>query len=80
VPTERPSAKPGAHPAACPEWYRPEHTNQRLLLLDFAARNASLAVTAPATNNLAPPGDYPLFVVDVDGVPSMGSFVRVAVR
>jgi hypothetical protein len=54
--------------------------NQRLLVLDFAADERSLVVKAPATNNLAPPGDYLLFVVDVDGVPSMGSFVRVAVR
>ena len=31
---------------------------------------------APATANLAPPGDYMLFLVDSNGVPSVGSFVR----
>jgi hypothetical protein len=54
--------------------------NQRLLTLDFSAGDRSLVVAAPATNNLAPPGDYLLFVVDVDGVPSVGAFVRVGIR
>ena len=33
-------------------------------------------MTAPANANLAPPGDYLLFLVDTNGVPSLGSFIR----
>jgi hypothetical protein len=37
-----------------------------------------ICTTAPATGNIAPPGDYMLFVVDKDGLPSNGRFVRIA--
>ena len=36
-----------------------------------------LVVAAPPNRNVAPPGYYLLFVVDTDGVPSVGSFVLV---
>ena len=39
---------------------------------------ASLTVTAPADGNIAPPGYYMLFLVDSDGVPSIGRFVRIS--
>jgi len=39
--------------------------------------SASLTVTAPADGNIAPPGYYMLFLVDSDGVPSIGRFVRI---
>ena len=35
-----------------------------------------MTVQAPANSNLAPPGDYMLFLVDTNGVPSVASFVR----
>ena len=37
-----------------------------------------MTVQAPANANLAPPGDYMLFLVNTNGVPSVASFVRVA--
>ena len=33
---------------------------------------------APANANLAPPGDYMLFLLNSDGVPSVGKLVRIA--
>jgi hypothetical protein len=51
--------------------------NQRFLSLDFTSAPGELTVTAPASGNLAPPGDYLLFVVNDDGVPSLGRIVRL---
>ncbi len=39
--------------------------------------DAALAVTAPSTNQVAPPGFYMLFVVDAAGTPSVAKFVQV---
>ena len=50
--------------------------NQRYLPLNFTAGSGSLTVTAPANQNLAPPGYYLLFIVDTAGVPSVASFVQ----
>ena len=50
--------------------------NQRFLPLAFTQNTGSLSVTAPANSNLAPPGDYMLFLVDTNGVPSVASMVR----
>lgn len=51
---------------------------QRLNVLQFAsATTGVLNITAPANGNLAPPGTYMLFIVNADGVPSMGSMVQV---
>ena len=36
-----------------------------------------LQVTPPADPNLAPPGDYMLFLLNGDGVPSVAHFIRV---
>ena len=36
-----------------------------------------LNVGAPANGNIAPPGYYMLFIVDSDGIPSVGRFVRI---
>ena len=52
--------------------------NQRFQFLNFTAGAGKVTVEAPANSNLAPPGDYLLFLVDTNGVPSVGSFVRVA--
>jgi hypothetical protein len=51
--------------------------NQRFMSLDFTSTPGELTVTAPASGNLAPPGDYLLFVVNDDGVPSLGQTVRL---
>jgi len=51
--------------------------NQRFISLHFSAGSGELAVTAPANGNLAPPGDYLLFLVSDDGVPSVGRTVRL---
>jgi galactose oxidase-like protein/chitobiase/beta-hexosaminidase-like protein/Big-like domain-containing protein/Kelch motif protein len=50
--------------------------NQRFLPLTFTQNTGSLSVTAPANSNLAPPGDYMLFLVDTNGVPSVAKMVR----
>jgi hypothetical protein len=49
--------------------------SQRFLPLSFTVAGNTLTVAAPANANLAPPGVYLLFVIDSDGVPSVGSFV-----
>jgi len=50
---------------------------QRLVQLPFRALSNEMTVTAPANANLAPPGWYLLFVLDANGVPSVGRFVQV---
>jgi hypothetical protein len=52
--------------------------NQRYLPLTFRQTAGGLTATAPADANLAPPGDYMLFIVDSNGVPSVAPFVRFA--
>jgi hypothetical protein len=34
-------------------------------------------VTAPASHNLSPPGDYMLFLINSNGVPSVANIVRL---
>jgi hypothetical protein len=50
--------------------------NQRFQYLTFTQAAGKVTVNAPADSNLAPPGDYMLFLVDTNGVPSVASFVR----
>jgi fibronectin type 3 domain-containing protein len=50
--------------------------NQRFQYLNFTQGAGKLTVDAPANANLAPPGDYMLFLVDTTGVPSVAKFVR----
>lgn len=51
--------------------------NQRINRLSFSADTNALDVTAPATGNLCPPGDYMLFLLDDDGVPSIAKIIRI---
>ncbi len=51
--------------------------NQRYVPLSFAIAGAGLDVTAPVDANLAPPGDYMLFLVNGNGVPSIAPFIRL---
>jgi hypothetical protein len=52
--------------------------NQRLSVLSFAAGSGTLEIVAPATANVAPPGHYLLFLVNGNGVPSVGNVVQLA--
>jgi hypothetical protein len=49
---------------------------QRFIPLTFTAGSNSLTVTAPANSNLAPPGNYMLFIVNSGGVPSGAAIVH----
>ncbi len=51
--------------------------NGRAMTLSFATAAGGISVTAPANANLAPPGDYMLFILNRNGVPSAGRFVRI---
>jgi PKD repeat protein len=52
--------------------------NQRFQWLSFVRGPGRLTVTAPANGNLAPPGHYLLFILNGNGVPSVGRIVKVA--
>jgi hypothetical protein len=49
---------------------------QRFLPLSFSAATGTLTVTAPSDANLAPPGNYMLFLVNTNGVPSVAAVVH----
>ena len=51
--------------------------NQRLNVLSFTPGSGTLDIVAPATANVAPPGHYLLFLVNANGVPSVGGVVRL---
>jgi galactose oxidase len=51
--------------------------NQRFNQLNFTIGSGSLTVTSPASGSLAPPGDYMLFILNGNGVPSEARFVRL---
>ena len=54
------------------------NTGQRYVSLSFTqAGSQSLTVTAPANASLATPGNYMLFVVDTNGVPSVAAELRL---
>jgi galactose oxidase len=50
---------------------------QRANTLSFSQQADGVDVTAPASPNLAPPGDYLLFILNRNGVPSVGKFVKI---
>ena len=51
---------------------------QHFVPLTFTAGSSSLSVTAPGSAAIAPPGDYMMFVVKGNGVPSVASMVHVS--
>jgi hypothetical protein len=52
--------------------------SQLIFPLTFQATGpTTLSATAPPNGNLAPPGPYMLFLIDANGVPSVGSIMRV---
>lgn len=50
---------------------------QRLVGLSFTIGSGVLNAKAPTNGNLAPPGYYLLFILNSEGVPSLGRFVRL---
>jgi hypothetical protein len=50
---------------------------QRQVDLEFVPQAGRLSVRAPASPNLAPPGDYMLFILNSEGVPSIAPIVHV---
>ena len=53
--------------------------NQRFVELSLVRIAGGLELTAPANGNLAPPGNYMLFIVDSAGIPSIASFIRLGI-
>lgn len=53
------------------------NTDQRHLFLAFTRSGTTIAATVPANRNLAPPGRYLVFLLNGDGVPSVGRWVTV---
>ena len=53
------------------------NNDQSYLNLPFQVVGNELDVTAPANANLAPPGDYMVFIVDTNGVPSVAATVKI---
>ena len=51
--------------------------DQRFVPLSFTQTAGGLTVQAPANANLAPSGDYLLFIVNANGVPSVAPFIRL---
>jgi hypothetical protein len=51
--------------------------NGRAMTLSFATSVGGISVTAPSDSRLAPPGDYMLFILNRNGVPSAGKIIRI---
>lgn len=51
--------------------------NARFLELPFTPTPTGVRVTAPANANLAPPGYYLVYLLDANGVPSVGKFIAI---
>ena len=57
-----------------------QNWSQRINRLSIITRDTvagGLQVQAPSSPNLSPPGYYMLFLIDGNGVPSIGEFIRV---
>jgi galactose oxidase len=51
--------------------------NQRLNYLPSTQTGQSMSATAPSGANLAPPGHYLLFVLNANGIPSIGTIIQI---
>ncbi len=51
--------------------------NQRFNWLSFTRASGGINVHVPSNRNLAPPGHYLLFILNGNGVPSTGKFIRL---
>jgi N,N-dimethylformamidase beta subunit-like protein/uncharacterized protein DUF4082/galactose oxidase-like protein/Big-like domain-containing protein/Kelch motif protein len=54
------------------------HADQRFLPLTFHQVSGGLQIDAPVDANLAPPGNYMLFLVNANGVPSVAPFISLS--
>jgi hypothetical protein len=54
--------------------------SQRMIGLNFAVNGTTMGIAAPPNSTIAPAGPYLLFVVDTNGVPSIGQMVMVAAQ
>src|SRR5438445_655734 len=52
--------------------------NQRFVPLALQPAAGGLTIQPPGNANIAPPGDYMLFIVDTNGVPSVAPIVRLS--
>jgi hypothetical protein len=53
------------------------NSNQRFQELNFTQKKSELKLKTPASNGVAPPGFYMLFVIDANGVPSVAKIFRI---
>jgi hypothetical protein len=51
--------------------------DQRLVRLSITGRNGDLQVTAPSDPRLCPPGYYLMFLLNAQGIPSLGHMIRI---
>jgi Domain of unknown function (DUF1929)/IPT/TIG domain/Kelch motif len=54
------------------------NANQRFNQLSFSQASGGLTVTAPSGPTLAPPGQYMLFILNGNGVPSVASILEIS--
>lgn len=54
-----------------------QNQDQRLVPLSFVSNGNTVQLTAPDNRNIAPPGYYMLFLVNDDGVPSLGEMLKL---
>ncbi len=72
---------PDAAAIGAVNWLRPtaathtQNMNQRINKLVFQPAPGGLNVTVPASANECPPGDYMLFLIDTNGVPSVAAWI-----
>lgn len=52
--------------------------SQRYMRLNFTQATNGLNVTIPANGNIAPPGDYMLFILNGSGVPSLAKIIQIS--
>jgi hypothetical protein len=51
--------------------------NQRFQRLSFTRQTGALTISAPTSRNRAPPGHYMLFILDGNGIPSVGRIIKL---
>ncbi len=51
--------------------------NQRMNKLDFSKASGGINVTAPLSAEVCPPGHYMMFILNVDGVPSVAEIIQI---
>jgi galactose oxidase len=54
------------------------NAGQRINFLSFLVAGGTLTATAPPNANVCPPGHYMLFIVDLQGVPSVAKIIQVS--